>query len=110
VFSDGVHAFVGGLLNRRQSLQATVGVSVGDVGFQASDNGASTTFASVGLVNSLSRVAALTVDYRYYVHSFGSGVALPTGVLRDLDRHSVRAYVSLWAPVFSDARSANAAR
>jgi hypothetical protein len=110
VFSDGVHAFVGGLLNRRQSLQATVGVSVGDVGFQASDNGASTTFASVGLVNSLSRVAALTVDYRYYVHSFGSSVALPTGVLRDLDRHSVRAYVTLWAPVFSDARSANAAR
>ena len=110
LLSDGINASVRGLINRRQSFYANVGVSIGDVGFTAGQNRAFATYASVGVVTAVNRFMGIGTDYNYYVHSFGADVVLPQGVLREVDRHSVRAYVSLWAPLFARMRSQNASR
>ena len=110
LLSDGVNASVGGLINRRQSFHAGAGVSFGNVGFSAGQNGAFATYASVGVVTAVNRFVGIGTDYNYYVHSFGADVALPDGISSEVDRHSVRAYVSLWAPLFARMRSPNAAR
>ena len=110
LFSDGVNVSVGGLINRRQSFHAGAGVMMGDVGFAAGDNSAFASYASVGVVTAINRFFGLGSDYNYYVHSFGTNVALPTGILPEIDRHSVRIYLTAWAPLFSRARSSNASR
>jgi hypothetical protein len=110
VFSDAVNFSLAGLLNRRHSFHVSAGVSHGDVGFSGTDNNALAVYASVGLTTAVNRFVGLGTDYSFYRHSFGDDVVLPIGVLPNIDRHSVRAYVSLWAPLFSRARRPNAAR
>jgi hypothetical protein len=50
------------------------------------------------------------VSYAYYNHRFDDGVQLSTGIPYGLDRQSVRASVSLWAPIFQRTRRTNASR
>jgi hypothetical protein len=110
MFSDGVNAFVGGLLNRRLSFWAGTGLSNGTVGFAVGDNHARAAYASVGVMSAVNRHVGIGTDYSYYYQFFGADVALPAGVRSDIGRHSIRAYVSLWAPVFIRGRSLDAAR
>jgi hypothetical protein len=110
VFADSLLFSVGGLVSRRVSFHSGVGATKGEVGFASSRNGGHATYAGAGLVTALGRMAAVGVDYNYYLHSFGADVSLPGGVIREIDRHSVRAYLSVWAPLVARVRSQNASR
>jgi hypothetical protein len=110
VFSDGVNGSFGGLVTRRLSFHTNAGVSTGDVGFGSGRNGAFATYARVGLVTAVNRFVAVGADYNFYRHSFGADVSLPDGILHKIDRHGVRAYISLWAPLIASTRSFDASR
>ena len=110
VLSDSVTFSMGGLLSRRVSLHSGVGASFGNVGFGQASNDAYATYAIAGLVTALTRLTALGVDYTYYLHSFGADITLPGGVVREIDRQSIRAYITVWAPLFSRIRSPHATR
>jgi hypothetical protein len=110
VFSDSVNFSVGGLISRRVSFRSGIGAALGDVGFGAGVNGTHSTFGIAGLTMALNRLAAIGLDYNYYLHSFGTDIGLPDDVQREVDRHSVRAYVTVWAPLMARERSQNASR
>lgn len=100
LLSDSVTAAVSGLLARRLQADLSGAVSRGDVGLLSDDRSAYMTWTGrAGLQLAVSRNAAAYVNYVFYHHDFGAGVALPPGVARDLDRNSVRAGVSIWLPV-----------
>ena len=50
------------------------------------------------------------VSYSIFRYSFEEGVVLPVGVPYSVNRQSVRATISVWAPLLNTSRRANAAR
>jgi hypothetical protein len=108
--SDAVTFTVGGLLNRRVSFHSGVGVSTGNIGFSSGLNNTHAAYAVTGLTTALSRQTAVGIDYNYYLHFFGEDIVLPEGVLPEANRHSVRAYFTVWAPLMASGRSMNASR
>jgi hypothetical protein len=103
IFSDSATAGLAGLLNRRTQLQfAATGIR--GRGRQGVGNGIESYAATAGLTVAATRHINTGLTYTYYTHRFGSGVALPPGFTPDLDRRSIRAFVSLWAPLFQRAR------
>ena len=109
-FSDSGVFSVGGLLNRRVSFHSGVGLSMGDVGFSAGGTNTHAAYAVSGVTTALSRFTAIGLDYNYYMHFFGDDVSLPEGVLREANRHAIRAYLTVWAPLMARERSRNASR
>jgi hypothetical protein len=61
--------------------------------------------AMAGLTVAATRYINTGVNYSYYVHEFGSGVSLPPGFANDFERRSIRAFVSVWAPLFQRSRT-----
>jgi hypothetical protein len=111
VFSDAVTAGIGGRLSRRVQVQSSMGATNGTVGLVGSSaNQFRTYFGSAGLRVDASRTVSVGLDYAYYRSRFASGVQLPPGFAPQSDHQSVRAYVSLWAPLISRGRRPNAAR
>lgn len=104
-FGDLVRVSLGGLVNRRVSWRSGAGVMFGTLGFEDGARRARATFVSSSIDTALGRLAALGVDYSYYLHSFGEDIALPNSVFREIDRHSLRVYVSVWAPLLTRIRS-----
>ena len=98
------------MLNRRVSVQAGVGTSSGNAGFDTPDNGLRSSSASASLNYGITRYVGLGVQYTYYYSSYESGVDLPPGWLRNLDRQSISANVNLWAPLMTRTRRPNASR
>jgi hypothetical protein len=108
--SDSFVFSLGGLLNRRVSFHSGVGVSTGNVGFSSELNNTHSAYAIAGITTALSRLTAIGLDYNFYMHFFGEDIGLPEGVLREANRHAVRAYFTLWTPLLSSGRSLNASR
>jgi len=50
------------------------------------------------------------VDYAYYKYEFDDTAGLEPGLSQDVNRQSIRARVSFWAPIFNQARRNNASR
>ena len=100
-FSDSVSFSLGGLVSRRVSFHSGLGMSLGDVGFSAGQTGTHAVYGIAGVTRALTRLTAVGLDYNYYLHSFGADVGIPDGVLRDVDSYSIRAYITLWAPLMS---------
>jgi hypothetical protein len=50
------------------------------------------------------------VDYAYYKYVFDPLIQLEPGVPRDVNRQSIRAHVSVWAPLMNKTRRLNASR
>jgi hypothetical protein len=106
VFQDAFGAGVGGLLHRRLQFQSAIRASVGTIGFGggAGGNDFDTYLASAGLGFALSRYLIMNLDYGFYHYRFDRGIALPSGIARNIDRHTIRASIGVWAPLFSKAR------
>jgi hypothetical protein len=100
VVGDGVSAGIGGLLNRRVHVRATMGASLGSIGIDDGAPAFSTAHANAALGYALTRFANLSVTYSYYRHRFGAGAAMPLGLPPALDRQSVQINVSFLAPLF----------
>lgn len=110
VFSDGVTAGIAGSISRRLTAQAIARAATGRVGFSEDDGGFDTLSSAATLTYGISRNIAVGLRYAYYLHRFERVIVLPPGLTDQLDRHSVRAYISLWAPLFQSNRSRNATR
>lgn len=109
VMSDGITAGLNGLLSRRVSLGVQARASVGTIGFARTDD-YDATYADAYLGYTVQRHISVSVSYAYYRHRFDAGATLPSDFVNQFDRHSVRASVSLWAPLIQRARRTNAAR
>jgi hypothetical protein len=60
-----------------------------------------------GLVRNL----AVSLNYSFYHYEFDNSALLPPGMLRTMDRQSVRISLDVWAPLYERARrNANVAR
>jgi hypothetical protein len=110
VFTDGLTAGLGGLLNRKIQVQASTGVVRGNVGLGGAANGYLSYFTTAGLNFGLTRTLALGVDYTYYRYEFEDGVELPTAFGRQNARQSFTANLSLWVPLLQRTRRSNASR
>ena len=110
VSSDGVTAGIGGLLSRRLQFSSSVNGSLGTVGLEADAPGFDAYHGNASLTFALARFASVGMTYSYYHHRFAEGVALPAGFPRSTDRQSVRATVSVWAPLLQVTRRPNATR
>ncbi len=108
-FGDSGSVTLAGLVSRRIQFQAVASASTGHVGFSAARN-YNTYRGSVGLSTALTRFMNVGVDYAYYSYQFDAQIELEPGVPRDIDRQSIRAHVTLWAPLLNRSRTANASR
>jgi hypothetical protein len=65
---------------------------------------------SASLSTALTRFMNIGLDYTYYTYDFHDDIVLDPGVPHEVNRHSIRAHVTLWAPLLNRARRANASR
>ena len=104
VFSDSAMAGIGGLVTNRVSAQLTARAIRGR-GFQTGDGNRMVSYGAVaGLTFAVTRHINTGLNYSYYVHDFSDRVMPVPGLPDSLDRRSIRAFVSMWAPLFQTAR------
>jgi hypothetical protein len=109
VYGDTASFTVGGLVTRRIQLQSVIGATIGNVGY-ASERDFDSYRGTLALSTALNRFINVGVNYAYYRYIFDPLVELEPGVPRDINRQSVSAQVTFWAPIFNKARRANASR
>lgn len=103
-FSDSLMLGVSGLIARRLSFQSSAGAVSGDVGLGTNSNAFRSYFGASGLTMGITRSLALGTDYTYYRYGFAQLDGLPTGVARQMGRHSARVYLSVWVPIMQRGR------
>ena len=103
VFGDTVNAGVQGLITRRIQFQAVAAATLGNAGFNVQRQFDSYR-GSVSLSTALNRFTSVGVDYAYYKYIFDPSIELEAGVPRDINRQSIRAHVSFWAPLLNRTR------
>jgi hypothetical protein len=89
-YGNSVNANLHGGLTKRLDLSMNAGYSQGAIGIDARSRGYDTGGGSVRLRYALSRQLGLSVEYLRTQYNFASGAVLPSGVIRVLDRNSVR--------------------
>jgi hypothetical protein len=106
VLSDSIDAGVTGFVNRRVQVNSGVRASIGSIGFGGnSANSDFDTFqATAGVSVALTRFLQFGTTYSFFQYRFGDGAVLPVGVAQNIDRQSIRAHVSLWAPLVNKVR------
>ncbi len=109
-FTDSVTLGLGGLIAKRLEFQSSAGAVSGDVGLANDANTFWSYFGSTGLTTGLTRSLALGTDYSYYRYRFDQILGLPTGVARQMGRHSARIYLSIWVPIMQRGRRTDASR
>ena len=114
-FSDSVTLGVNGLIARRLNFRSAAGAVRGNLGVageaaQQSANAFRSYFGTTGLTMGLTRSLGLGTDYTYYQYGFSQLQGLPTGVARQMGRHSARIYLSVWVPILQRGRRTNAPR
>jgi len=97
-----------GLITRRLQLQAVAAVSIGEMGYTSRDFDSYR--GTITLSTALTRFMNVGVDYAYYKYEFDDTAGLEPGLSQDVNRQSIRARVSFWAPIFNQARRNNASR
>jgi hypothetical protein len=104
LFSDTAAAGLSGLITRRSQFQFTarasrrIGQNRGDRPDIAGYSGA------IALTFAVNRHINTGLTYTYYKHQFASALPIVPGLPRDLERQSIRGFVSVWLPVFHRAR------
>jgi hypothetical protein len=109
IVADGVTAGFGGLISRRMQFSSVARGALGR-GLEKDVPGFNSVQASASLGYALNRFMSLGVTYSYYQQRFDEGATLSAGIPASAERHSARATVSLWAPLFQRTRSTDASR
>jgi hypothetical protein len=99
LFSDSVSARLAGMISRRFRVHARAGASTGRIGYGES-NGFDTFYGDTGIGFALGRFASVGSSYRYHHHRLDDAIIPSPGLVSSLDRHSVHAFISVWAPLF----------
>ena len=109
VYGDSAQISLAGLITRRLQFQANAGTSLGKAGSSSRRN-YDIYRGSVSLSTALTRFMNVGVDYAYFDYSFDDAILLDPGVPRDVSRQSIRAHISMWAPLLNRSRRNNATR
>ena len=104
VVADSASAGLRGLISRRMQFTSSIRGALGKQGLESDAPGFNTAQGAATLSYALTRFMNLGVTYFYYRQRFDDGAVLSIGVPASAQRHSVRATVSLWAPVFERTR------
>lgn len=102
LLSDTAAFHLTGRFNRRLDLTISANVSKGAVGFVTEDpasHGYGTYTGSARLQWSISRLVTGFGEYFAYGHTFGSGVQIPLGFGREMQRSEFRVGLAVWAPL-----------
>lgn len=100
VYVGGATATVDGLITRRLDFHAAAGYSSGETALRTGP-AFDTYSGNVRSRFALTPGVAVFLQYFYYVYDFGSGTSLlAPGLSPQLERHGVRAGLTLWLPVF----------
>lgn len=106
LLSDGFTFTLGGLLTSRLHVDAAAGGSHG--GRLAGGSSTNGTFgaytANVSSSYAINRYVSGGVSLAYYHHQFGDVFELTPGFPNGVNRRSLGAHISLWAPVFGQTR------
>jgi opacity protein-like surface antigen len=103
VFIDSAVAGVGGMLSRRAQLQFTARALLGGSN-SGSYGDAESVSATGGLTVALTRHVSTGLTYVYYRQQFADTLLLAEGFPHEFSGQSIRASVSVWAPLFQRAR------
>lgn len=107
--SDRVSATFGGLISRRLHFTSQASIAFARAGSRGGSD-FDTYLGSLGFRYGLTRSLALGLNYSYYRYQFVEGSVPPPGFGPDLDRQSITANVSFWAPLIYRARRPDAPR
>jgi hypothetical protein len=111
VFTDQLSGGLGGGIGRRFQVSAGGGLIRGTIGIITNAPGYVAANAGAGVRIGLARNLGFNVYYSYYHYQYDNGAVLPPGLLRSMDRQSVRVALDVWAPLYERARrNANVAR
>lgn len=113
IFYDSVSASVGGLITRTLSFSTGAAGTLGHVGIASTAGGRDrfdTYTGYAALSRALGRNLALGVNYTYYRYHFQQTAALVTGLMSDVNRHSVNVSLNVWAPVLQRGRRTHVTR
>jgi hypothetical protein len=110
VFGDTGRIGVGGLITRRIQFQAAASTTIGNTGFSVQQRQFDSYRGTVSLSTALNRFMNVGVDYAYYKYIFDPLVELEPGLPHNVNRQSIRAHVSLWAPLMNKTRRRDASR
>jgi hypothetical protein len=102
--TDTLAMNLGGLVNRRLSLQFSGGAATGEVGgvtaAQVTGDRFRSYYGGAGLTVGILSNLGIGLNYTFYRYRFEDNVVLPVGLPRQTDRHGLRLSVNV-APVFS---------
>lgn len=104
LFADSATAGVGGLLNRRTQVQVSARAMRGHGYFSGEGRRLAAYSGSASLAFGLTRYISSGLTYVYYRHEFAEGLAFVPGFPNHLERQSIRAYISMWFPLYQSAR------
>jgi len=110
IVMDMVSAGISGDLNRRFQASAGVAGSWGSIGINAGASGYNAYSASADLRTALTRQLGISLSYAYRHYFVDDQRSLPIGMQPSTDRHSIRATLDLWVPLFTRARRPDATR
>lgn len=97
-FSDSASAGIRGHLGRRVRVSVGTGYSMGDMGVVGDSGGYETYAGTSQFTFAVTRHLAVHSEYVYYHYRLRGAVPVPDGLAKELDRHSVRVGIKLWAP------------
>jgi hypothetical protein len=106
---DAATASVDGLISRRVAFHTALRAAFGHVGLSRG-RPYNTYSGVVGLSVAISRYLAAGTSYLYHRYRFDDAAVLPAGVGGRMDRQGLRAYISVWAPLFYRGRAPDATR
>jgi hypothetical protein len=98
VFANSFGLGIDGFLTRRVDLAVSAGYSSGDPILNDSALAYDSYMGSIRIRYALTRLTAVYTEYLYYFYDFAEGTPLLVGVPPGLERHGVRAGVTLWMP------------
>jgi hypothetical protein len=91
-------------------ISTGAGASRGNVGIGVANSGFTTYYGKATGTVAFTRGLALSFNYVYLHYVYQSGVALPSGLARRLDRQSVSATLDLLMPLYRVLRRPDATR
>jgi hypothetical protein len=109
VFGDTAGASVNGLISRRVQFQAAANAVIGNAGFSVQRRFDAYS-GTVSLSTALNRFMNVGMDYAYYKYIFDPEVVLAPGLPHNVNRQSIRAHVTFWAPLLNRTRRQDATR
>jgi hypothetical protein len=109
VFGDSASAGINGLLTRRIQFSAVAFLSMGSASF-TTQRQFDTYRGVVTLSTALNRFMNVGADYAYYKYIYDPLIELDPGLPRNVNRQSIRAHISFWAPLMNRTRRGDATR